>query len=140
MGNLRSETLAPPKDLVNSYDSVVIVSCKRPVCVYFDRFMELLKQKIFKSNPGSTVEVELTGIGASIPRCEQVARYAMQQLRTTYKHLVKQVEKRKSRSQVNLNDCALPDMIEDEFEAILNASAVSRTVNTITITIQVVVA
>jgi hypothetical protein len=102
--------------------------------------MELLKQKIFKSNPGSTVEVELTGIGASIPRCEQVARYAMQQLRTTYKHLVKQVEKRKSRSQVNLNDCALPDMIEDEFEAILNASAVSRTVNTITITIQVVVA
>ncbi len=140
MGNLRSETLAPPKDLVNSYDSVVIVSCKRPVFVYFDRFMELLKQKIFKSNPGSTVEVELTGIGASIPRCEQAARYAMQQLRTTYKHLVKQVEKRKSRSQVNLNDCAVPDMIEDEFEAILNASAVSRTVNTITITIQVVVA
>lgn len=136
MSVLRSTNLAPPPDLVSGSDSVVIVSNKRPVAVYFDRTMKLVMDKVVSGEKGSSFELTLVGAGGAISRCEQVSRYTIQALKTEYKHLVSSVEKETKKSETTATDLSIPDSMTDESDLLL-LSSVKRSVRTVSISIKV---
>ena len=138
MQTLRTSTLAPPTSMVKETASVVIVSMKRPLCVYFDRLMELLSAKILAPLPPGIdyppIEVEVVGAGAAIPRCNQVARYAVQELNKKYKHLIKSVRKMatETKAGMRVNDLVIPeaDGMMDDDDQIFGMETSVRPVNT----------
>jgi len=136
MSVLRSADLAPPRDLATQTDSVVIVSSKRPVAVYYDRTIELVMAKVVAGGKGSNFDITITGAGGAISRCEQVARYTVQALKSQYKHLVKSVEKKKEISETIATDLKFPDSMGDE-EDLLSLDSVKRPIRTVSISIQV---
>ena len=102
--------LVPPVDLIKKKESVVIVSNRKPPCVYVRRVLSILEKTILiptegKKNEVRRTELELTGCGAAVNRCEQITRYVKQQLLSKYKHFVKHVVVSKSRT----NDICVTD-------------------------------
>jgi len=88
--------LPPPVDLVRAKDTIVIVSCRKPVTVFFSRAMSLVDEQVIsyaKSQKNRTLRVELVACGGAIGRCRQIARYTAQALNDKYRHIVSKVEK-----------------------------------------------
>jgi hypothetical protein len=133
---VRADSLVPPRDLIRGSDSIIVVSSKRPVCVYFDKAMDEANSRMFSAVRGSVVEINFAAAGGAISRCEQVARYTVQSLRTKYKHVVTNVEKLVSRGETETSDINFPDNIVDE-ETLLNSGSVRRSVRTIRITLKI---
>ena len=137
---VRSGRLVPPRDLLTTSDSIVVVSNRRPVCVYFERVMEVASKKIFGHASGTSFDIVITGAGAAISRCEQISRYLVQELKTKYKHLLKSVTKQKIVESTQTTDLSIPDMTDGstELELVLNTTSTVRHVPTASIKIQVV--
>lgn len=142
MTTLRDVSITPPRSLVEAKEATIIVSKKRPVVVYFEKAMELVTSKILAPlPPGKTypdIEIRLVGAGGAIPRCQQVARYVVQEVRKKFKHLIKTVEKRleATKNAVSVIDISLPADTPME-DAYLDAETSERFVNTCTVTIVV---
>ncbi len=112
-------SLSPPIDLVNQSETVVIVSMKRPLCVYFDRVMDLVSKGVVSSivevpNNRYPLEIRLGGCGGSISRCKQIARYSVRAIREKFKHQVKSVEKRVDISGVDVLDFFVSESGEED--------------------------
>ena len=136
----RSSILSPPTELIEKDDSVVVVSSKRPVIVYFNKAMELVSGKILSPlPPGNSIpplSIEFVGTGRAIPRCEQVSRYVVQEINKKYKHMIRSVEKRKTKSTIEVSDTHVADDVEDE-SAIFQMTNEKRSVNRISIQIDI---
>ena len=113
MATVTTGPLVPPRSLFSD-DNTLVVSTKRPAVVYFTKLMEMISAKITAPAGVSVFEFRVVGAGAAIPRCEQVTRYALQQLRGKYKHLVKVAEKRTEKSTTVANDLTVPEMVDEE--------------------------
>jgi hypothetical protein len=137
---LRADSLAPPLELIKGSDSIVVVSSKRPVCVYFNKIIDIASSRVFSAAKGSVVEVKLTGAGGAISRCEQVARYTVQALKSKYKHLVTSVEKEITRDETETTDVVFPEGDLSDEAAVLDVTSERRQVRTVTITLKILVA
>ena len=139
-GVYRSSTLSPPSELIQRKECVVIVSVKRPVIVYFEKAMELVSEKILTPLPPGIsippVSIEIVGTGSAIQRCEQVSRYVVQEINSKFKHMIKSVEKRKSKSVIEISDLHVGNDLDDE-SAIFEMTSEKRSVNRISIQIDI---
>jgi hypothetical protein len=139
-GVYRSSTLSPPSELIQRKECVVIVSVKRPVIVYFEKAMEMVAEKILTPLPPGIsippVSIEIVGTGAAIQRCEQVSRYVVQEINSKFKHMIKSVEKRKSKSVIEISDLHVGNDLDDEC-AIFEMTSEKRSVNRISIQIDI---
>jgi len=88
--------LPPPVDLVKAKDTIVIVSSRKPVTVFFSRAMSLVDEQMIsytKTKKNKILRIELVACGGAIGRCRQIARYTTQALNDKYRHIVSKVEK-----------------------------------------------
>ena len=136
MATFSTGALAPPRELIQDGNTVV-VSTKRPVVVYVNRLMEMIVSSVTSPSTPTVVEFRVAGSGAAIPRCEQVARYAVQALQGKYKHVIKSVTKRVEKGTTTATDLHVPDMVDEE--AIFHMTSARRTVNTVSYVIAVTV-
>jgi hypothetical protein len=136
MALTRSKKLIPPMDLVSQSESVVIVSSKRPVCIYFERVQEILTERLFSMSPGSSFQLKLTGAGGAISRCEQLSRYTMQSLKSKFQHIVKNTSKTSELGETSTTDLNIPTDEKGELD-LLSMTPVKRPVRTLTITIHI---
>lgn len=129
--------ISPPFELVNQPESVVIVSMKRPLCVYFDRVMDIVSKgvvsRISSTGKKDPLVVTITGCGGSIPRCKQIARYAVRTIQQKFKHQVKSVGKEIEISQEGIE--VMDFELEGGEEDIVDMSP--RKVSSVTIKIKV---
>lgn len=97
MSVLSTSRLPPPRDLVNDTEQTVIVSMKRPLCIYFDRIMELAQKRILGAVAGGksreVIELRIVGCGGSISRCKQIGRYAQRAIKENFKHMISSVDR-----------------------------------------------
>ena len=136
---LRTDNLIPPKGLIQHEDSVIVVSAKRPVCIYFDKAMALASKRIIQASTGSVVEVKITGAGGAISRCEQVVRYTIQTIQDKFRHMIRSVEKVVSSvGETEVTDLVIPAGVPKEI-AELEISAMKRPVRTMMFTIKIVI-
>ena len=135
---MNSGLLPPPKSLVES-DSTVIVSAQRPVVVYFKKAKGILFSKLLnpQADGGPVVEIKLVGAGGAIPRCEQVARYLVQEVKSKCKALIKSVEKSVSKGSVSAQEFHLGEFDNEEEQA-LNMTVTDKQVSTVSISIRIV--
>lgn len=132
---LHQHSMAPPVEYVRDSNSVVIVSMRRPLCVYFDRCMQIVSGRILdfqKSN--QEVTITIVGAGAAISRCQQLARYVLREVRTKYKWLVKSAGKRVESGSVAVQDLLLADLTED---SIFDAQEQTRLVGSVKILLSI---
>lgn len=136
-----SPGMPPPKSLVKS-DTTVIVSTKRPVVVYFDRAKEVLYARLLDSRVEGPVEVFISGAGGAIPRCEQVARYLMQELQSKCKSIVRSAEKSVTKGTVTAKEFRTSEIVDDSSDdeelLALNMTSNERKISTVSIRISVV--
>jgi hypothetical protein len=114
---------------------------KRPVAVYFEKAKDLLFALLSDPKSRGPVEIVLTGAGGAIPRCEQVARYLVQEVKIKWKSLLKSVGKKVSRGTVSATEFKSGSAVEtfqDEEELALNLTVQNREIATISITITIV--
>ena len=119
--------LPPPKHLVND-ESVVIVSTKRPICVYFNRILDLVSSNIL-SKRNKIFQIVIIGSGGAIGRCQQISRYVLREIDSRYKSIVKSTTKKSHMGQ-ELAPTYLGDSIYDMVDAV-------RSINTIRIEIDI---
>ena len=109
MPSTNPRPLPPPIELVRDKQSVIIVSSRKPVAVYFSRAMSLVENQILpdkKSKASSVMRLEFVACGGAISRCQQVSRYVTQALVDKYRHICSNVSKSVSLSKgtVVVND------------------------------------
>jgi hypothetical protein len=118
--------IVPPIEKIKDKESVIVVSNKKPPCVYVTRALNLIQKSVMvpsgeKRTADRQFQLELTGCGAAINRCEQICRYIKQQLLTKYKHFIKGVSSTKSKmSDIHVFDYSRPedDTEENAFDLI----------------------
>ena len=96
MPSTNPRPLPPPVELVRDKQSVIIVSSRKPVAVYFSRAMSLVEKQILpdkKSKVTGAMRIEFVACGGAISRCQQVARYVIQALNEKYRHIFSNVSK-----------------------------------------------
>lgn len=135
---LRTQSLVPPKELIKSQDLAIVVSSKRPVCVYYDKAIDLASQRIISAPTGSIVDLKITGAGGAIARCEQVARYTIQTIKDRFRHMIQSIDKTVTLGETEVTDLVIPDGLPPDLAA-LDMSANKRPVRTVVITIRAVI-
>ena len=122
MSSTDQRPIPPPIELVRDKETVVIVSSRKPIAVYFSRAILLVEKQILfdtKSSKTNGLRIEFVACGGAISRCQQVARYVMQALLGKYRYLVTNLEKSQTlnKAAVLVNDAVHSAVQEEEENA-----------------------